>query len=688
MPKTLFCLIYYLILSFNYSFSEVKSNKKILRSEKNSTLQDSAIVLKPKANPLKSLLDALKFKKNAITKEQQRVKLLIEKIIKKDTSLVTVKNLEDFKRELAESNKEQFQTLLDLIKELKISENSQSTETVVTDPSIPKPFKLTKEPDPNDKYINDLVDKLIPILTNNKDEQEKKKDRQQQLKLLREVYSKNSAHIDTINDSTLMKYRLKLGHKAEVLGIYPFDSKNIPGDYNLSTLSTLIYDRYEIDPITGLPRNFNRWEDATIINSVKDAGAKVILTVNTNNSLETAKFLTNVTARKKLIANTLDLLEQRDADGVNISLTGLNKKLRPLFVEFISALSKTYRLKPKQYQIIITLPIYDENNAYDITSLDDLTDRFIIDFSKKPNNFPGPIAPLNDDSDYSIQSSVSRYLNIGIPPYKFILGLTYYGAEFERNNRSGVENFKRYISYSQIRLDHQYAPVSYNKDQAFASIETRNDQGNLTGHIYYDNENSLEQKYDFVIQNGLGGVAIRDLGADEGYGELWDLLATKFISIDTVSQELIPIKPLKAKDLSIWGFIKTNSIAYYHALQYPCDAKHDTQDKRFLGLINLILGLSSIIIIIVLIYQIKDKGEKWKWKKLLIKILIVLINLFIITIFMWLYIDRRFPWFGSGENCIPVSFVRLLIVIFISIFIGSVIMRLLIFPVIKQDEKP
>jgi hypothetical protein len=676
MPRALFCLICYLIISFNYSFSEVKNNDFILYSEKSSSFQDSAIVLKPKANPLKSLLDALKFKKNAITKEQQRVKVLIEKIIKKDTSLVTVKNLEDFKRELAESNKEQFQTLLDLIKELKISENNQSVETVVSDPSTPKPFKLNKEPDPNDKYINDLVDKLIPILTDNKEVQEKKKDLQKQLKLLRDVYSQKSAHIDTINDSTLMKYRLKLGHKAEILGIYPFDTKNIPANYNLNTLSTLIYDRYEIDPITGLPRNFNRWKDATIINSVKDAGAKVILTVSTNNSLETAKFLTNETARRKLIANTLDLLEQRDADGVNISLTGLNRKLRPLFVEFISSLTKTYRLKPKQYQIIITLPIYDENNAYDITSLDDLTDRFIIDFSKKPNNFPGPIAPLNDDSDYSIQSSVSRYLNIGIPPYKFILGLTYYGT------------FKSYIPYRQIRLDHQYAPVKYNKDQAFASIETRNEQGNLTGHIYYDNENSLEQKYDFVIQNGLGGVAIRDLGADEGYGELWDVLASKFISIDTVSKEILPIKALKAKDLSIWGFIKNNSIGYYHALQSPCDGRYDNQDKRFLGLINLILGLSSIMIIFVLIYQIKDKGEKWKWKKLLIKILIVLINLFIITIFMWLYIDHRFPWFGAGENCIPVSFVRLLMVVFTSIFIGSVIMRLLIFPVIKQDEKP
>ncbi len=688
MSRSLFCFICLISLSLTSSLSEVKYNKNTLYYAEISIFQDSTKTEKPKSNPLKSLLEALKFKKNAITKEQQRVKVLIEKIIQKDTALVTVKDLEDFKRQLAESNKEQFQALLDLIKELKISENLPASDQVNNIPLGNKPFKLKKEPDPNDKYINDLVDKLIPILTDNKEEQEKKKSRQEHLKLMRDVYASKSAFLDTINDSTVVKYRLKLGHRAEVLGIYPFDTRNIPGKYNLSTISTLVYDYYELDPSSGLAKNFNRWKDAAIINNVKEGGAKVVLTITTKNSLETAKFLTNETAKVNLINNTLDLLEQRDAEGINIALTGLNKKLRPYFVDFISALSKAYRSKTKQYQVIITLPVYDESNAYNISALDTLTDKFIIDFSQKLTKFPGPIAPLSDDSDYNIQSSVSRYLNIGIPPYKFILGLSYYGAEFERNDRTGIEIFKNYISYSQIRLNYQYSPVSYNKDQAFASIETRNDEGHLTGHIYYDNESSLEQKYDFIIQNGLGGVAIRDLGADEGYGELWDVLASKFIRIDTISKELIPLKPVTSKNESIWGFIKTRSVAIFLALHYPCDAQYDDPDDLLLTSINIFLGLFSLLIIIILIYQIKDKGEKWRWKKLLIKILFVSINLFIITIIMWLYIDSRFLWFGSGENCISLSFLVLLLIVFTGILFGSIIMKFLIFPVTQHDEKP
>ena len=398
MLRSLFCFICLITLSLTHSYSREKSDSGNFYHKETSIFQDSAKAEKPKSNPLKLLFDALKFKKNAITKEQQRVKVLIEKIIKKDTSLVTVKHLEDFKRELAESNKEQFQALLDLIKELKISENPPASDQSDSISTGNKPFKLKKEPDPNDKYINDLVDRLLPILTDNKEEQEKKKDRQEQLKLMRDVYASKSAFLDTINDSTVIRYRLKLGHRAEVLGVYPFDTRIIPSKYNLSTISTLVYDYYELDPASGLSKNFNRWKDASIINNVQEGGAKVVLTVSNKNSLETAKFLTSEVAKNNLINNTLDLLDQRNGEGINIALTGLNKKLRPYFVDFVSALSKAYRSKNKQYQVIITLPVYDESNAYNIPALDSLTDRFIIDFSQKPTNFPGPIAPLSDDS--------------------------------------------------------------------------------------------------------------------------------------------------------------------------------------------------------------------------------------------------------------------------------------------------
>jgi hypothetical protein len=352
-------------------------------------------------------------------------------------------------------------------------------------------------------------------------------------------------------------------------------------------------------------------------------------------------------------------------------------------------LSDACRAKIKQYEVGVTLPAFDDAQAYDILRMDSLVDRYIIDFSKKPTKYPGPIAPLNDESNYSIESSVSRYLNTGVAPYKFILCLSYYGAQFSIDEKTGTESFVKYIPYKNIRSDYPYAPFEYNDKAAYASIEIRNDNGDLTGHIYYDNEDALAKKYDFILQNGLGGVAIWHLGADEGYGELWDALAYKFVKIDTVSRDTIRLRPLtEQRAHGILGFIKTNMVAYYHALQHPCDISYDSPDPTMLTIFNILLAVVFLVCGGVLIFQIKAKGEKWKWKKTLIRVLIVCVNLFIITLFMWLYIDDRISWFGAGENCIDMPFAVLLLIIVVGIVLGTLIMRFLIFPVLQHDEKP
>ncbi len=682
MSKYSALFMVFLLISGSIAYSTTRISNKFSFQEPKAK-EDTT----KKANLLKKLSEAIKFRKNTITKEQKRVQAIIEKMILKDSTVATVQDLEKLKNELSESNKQQFDMLLELIKEIKIPE-SQTVE-VQPAPGNPgtKPFKVTKELDPNDKYINDLVDRLIPILTDTQVDDDKIKTRQERLKLMRDIYAGKNAFIDTLNDSVAVKYRLKLSHRAEVLGNHQYESGYKSNQYNFTTLTGLLYNSYDLDGTTGFAKNFNSWNDAAVIENAKDAGAKVFLTVTTKSSLEMAKFLTNKTAMNTMISKTLEMLEQRQADGVNIQVTGLNQRLRTYFVDFIGSLSKAYRAKSKQYQISVTLPVYDDLKAYDIASLDTLVDKFIINFAKKPTNFPGPIAPLNDDSDYSIQSSVSRYLNAGIPPYKFILCLSYYGVEFILNPNTGLETFKGYIPFKTIRLNYQYAPVTYNKEQSYASIETRDDEGNLTGHIYYDNETSLEEKYDFILQNGLGGVAVWDLGADDGYGELWDALANKFVKIDTVGRETVMLRAT-ALDGSIWGYIKKNMVAYYYALQHPCDVNYDQPETLLLTIFNVLLALLSIGLTMTLIYKIKQNGERWEWKKTLIRILIVCVNLFIITIFMWLYIDNSIPWFGAGQNCVDMPFTALLLIIFTGIVLGSLIMRFLIFPAIQHDEKP
>ncbi|HEY1010643.1 MAG TPA: hypothetical protein VGE58_11055, partial [Daejeonella sp.] len=314
-----------------------------------------------KANLLKKLSEAIKFRKNTITKEQKRVQAIIEKMISKDSTVATVQDLEKLKSELSEANKQQFDMLLELIKEIKIPEGAAPAEEQPSggDPSK-RPFKVTKELDPNDKYINDLVDRLIPILTDTKEDDEQVKTRQERLKLMRDIYARKEAFIDTLNDSVVVRYRLKLSRRVEVLGNYMYESGYRVNPYNFTTLTGLLYNSYDLDGNTGFAKNFNSWNDAPIIESAKEGGSKVYLTVTTKSSVEMARFLTNQTAMKTMISKTLELLEHRGADGVNIQVTGLNQRLRSYFVDFVGSLSKAYRAKQKQYQIAVTLPVYDD----------------------------------------------------------------------------------------------------------------------------------------------------------------------------------------------------------------------------------------------------------------------------------------------------------------------------------------
>lgn len=678
-----FFLLFLFVVSASGFTPETRYAQKYPVTERADTVK--------KANLLKRLSDALKFRKNAITREQKRVQAIIERMIAKDSSIATVQDLDRLRLEMSDGNKALMDTLLQLIREIKIPEAAVITpggDQPSSGPGGPKPFKVTKELDPNDQYINDLVDRLMPVLEDSKASDEQAKERRKKLTLMRGIYANKNTFTNTINDTTAVRYRVKLAHRAEVIGHYLYGEPYKANSYNLSTLSTLAYSSYELDGFTGMAKNFSHWGDASIVEEARQSGNKIWLTVTSRNSAEIARFLVTPSARKNMISNTLDMIERRNADGINISLSGLNKKLRLPFANFIKELSKASRAGMKQYEIGVTLPAFDDADAYDLLRLDTLVDKFLIDFSRKPTKYPGPIAPLTDDSGYSIESSVSRYLNSGVPPYKFILGLSYRGARFTLND-AGVEKEAGYLPYNRIISEYPYAPFTFNEAGAYATIETRDADGNLTGHIYYDNALSLEKKYDFVLENGLGGVSISYLGADEGYGELWDALVFKFTKIDTVSKEVIRLRGGAGdREEGLWGYVKRNVVAYYHALQHPCDIAYDSPETLLLTILNVLLGLISVVTAVVLVYQIRSKGEKWRWKKTLIRVLIVSVNLFIITMFMWLYIDNGIPWFGAGENCVDMPFTVLLLIIIVGILLGTLVMRFLIFPVLQHDERP
>jgi hypothetical protein len=70
------------------------------------------------------------------------------------------------------------------------------------------------------------------------------------------------------------------------------------------------------------------------------------------------------------------------------------------------------------------------------------------------------------------------------------------------------------------------------------------DGSNRYRQVWYEDEKSLSKKYDWIIEKKIGGVGIWALGYDNGYTELWKLLADKF------SRKEVPVLPVKLASLS------------------------------------------------------------------------------------------------------------------------------------------
>ena len=54
------------------------------------------------------------------------------------------------------------------------------------------------------------------------------------------------------------------------------------------------------------------------------------------------------------------------------------------------------------------------------------------------------------------------------------------------------------------------------------------EEGGEIRQIYFEDETSLGLKFDLAKQSGLGGVAIWAMGYDDGFDDLWELVAEKF----------------------------------------------------------------------------------------------------------------------------------------------------------------
>jgi hypothetical protein len=176
-----------------------------------------------------------------------------------------------------------------------------------------------------------------------------------------------------------------------------------------------------------------------------------------------------------------------------------------------------------------------------------------------------------------------------------VLGVAYHGAVWYKD-RAGEKDFEGYMPYSEIlRLAEQgRASVDYDKSTHSLEATVRDSLGGVY-KIYFDNSTSLSKKFDFAVDQQLGGIGIWALGADYAHTDLWASIERSFVD-----------KRVWNEDKGVYTRVtieKENKISY--TIQYLL--------RRYRNLIFATLFFITIFICISFAFSVLD----WKVRDVL-----------------------------------------------------------------------
>ena len=446
------------------------------------------------------------------------------------------------KDQTVKTDQKQLDSLKNLVKDLKAR-----PPVIIGDTTKPKPENIVVTPD-GKQFIISQDGQLEPIILREIDTINYI-NRIIQVRRYDALGNKSDVFWDKLRQvrhDSVYKTKHELLPKMKVFGWHPYWMGNSFKSYNFSLLSHVAYFSYEIDPKTGNYKNINNWRTTALVDSAKKYNTKVLLSVTNFGPAANAEFLKNPKAQRLFTDSLKALLQARNADGINIDFEYVPKRNKNDLTNFIISLATELRQTRKDYQVTLAIPAIDFDSVYDIKQLDAHIDLYVImgyEFYGRGSEYAGPVSPIQSGGmwwEYNLERSLDYYNKSGVPPEKLLMGLPYYGSEWETEDLKVPSKAKRFVSYRTYRnIRDQHGLITCCDDPVSMSrFYGYRDGLYQYRQIWFEDAFSLAKKYDWVLSKKIGGVGIWALGYDNGYTDLWRLLGQKFATSPKASESL------------------------------------------------------------------------------------------------------------------------------------------------------
>lgn len=322
-----------------------------------------------------------------------------------------------------------------------------------------------------------------------------------------------------------------------IFGYHPYWMNNSWGQYDWKLLSDLCYFSYEVDAATGNSVTTHAFETAAVIDTALAHGVKVHLCVTLFNGH--SQFLENAAARQHLCAKLSESVRKRKIHGINIDFEAVPSSQRQALTSFIQELWQYIDTAVPGTLLSMATPAVNWSNTFDLASLSQVCDFFVVmtyDYYWNLSQTAGPVAPLypmESGYRYGVMRTLQYYFSEGVPPSKILMGVPYYGRVWPVQSAqapSPTRGAGSAVMYRSVKANpslfnyqtRRYEPASRATYFAY--------EANGWNHCFIDQAEDLRMKYNLVHAYDLKGIGIWALGYDNGYNELWELLAESFAS--------------------------------------------------------------------------------------------------------------------------------------------------------------
>jgi len=276
---------------------------------------------------------------------------------------------------------------------------------------------------------------------------------------------------------------------------------------------------------------------SNIKSEAKKNNTKILVAFKMFDNESIDKLISNSLSTEFFIKNVINIFKKYDLDGINLDFeyfTDSNFPTVRYMNKFLENLSTALKNADPKYilSVDVNAIVMLSDKAYDIVKMGELADQIIVmayDYRIPSSTISGPVSPLNAESnEHSIKQSINSLVG-RLPLEKVILAVPFYGYEWEtvsRKHKSAtVSNSGALATYKRVKeLLINREDIVKHWDAKAQSPWLVYEQSGAIKQIYYEDEQSIKAKMDYVKENNLGGVAIWALGYEGKSKKLWEII--------------------------------------------------------------------------------------------------------------------------------------------------------------------